>query len=163
MLVVNKRRYKKQHLIGGSGLFDTVANIFKQFIKSDAAKNLSSTALSASKEVAKEIAKKVIDVGKTTAIDVGKRLVDKAAAKILAPKKQPAIPAVTALAIDPPKTTPLTQNSKDVLTKLINDGENINNILMGGGNPRPSRHTPAISIQDLVRRLNGGGMKVATI
>ena len=169
MLIVTKRRYKKQHVIGGAGIFDTLGNIFKQLIRSDAAKQLTSTALSASKEAAKENAKKVISVGKTTAIDVGKRLVDKAAAKLLAHKKPQIIPQLTPLQTQPTvMPTPLTQESKDALTKLINDDANINNILMGSGNVGPrKRHratkSSAISIQDLVRGLNGGGMKMATI
>ena len=106
MLIVTKRRYRKQHVIGGAGIFDTLGNIFKQLIRSDAAKQLTSTALSASKEAAKEIAKRVISVGKTTAIDVGKRLVDKAAAKLLAPKKQQVIPQLPIPQLTPLQTQP---------------------------------------------------------
>ena len=56
-------------------------------------------------------------------IDAGKRLIDKAAAKILKPTAP---------------TRVLTQESKDVLTRLINNGarldnnnNNINNVMMG--------------------------------
>jgi len=153
MLIVAKRRYKKQYVIGGAGIFDTVAGFFKKLFVSNAAKQIASTALSAGKDAAKEIGKKALDVGKTVAIDAGKRLIDKAAAKIMKPTAP---------------TTVLTQESKDVLTRLINDGarldnnnnNNINNVMMGHGVNPPATTKNAIRIQDLVRRLNGGGLKV---
>src|SRR6218665_1648561 len=152
MLIVAKRRYKKQYVIGGAGIFDTVAGFFKKLFGSNAAKQIASTALSAGKDVAKEIGKKAVDVGKTVAIDAEKRLIDNAAAKIMKPTAP---------------MTVLTQESKDVLTRLINDGarldnnnNNINNVMMGHGVNAPVTAKNAIRIQDLVRRLNGGGLKV---
>src|SRR6218665_2771364 len=153
MLIVAKRRYKKQYVIGGAGIFDTVAGFFKKLFVSNAAKQIASTALSAGKDAAKEIGKKARDVGKTVAIDAGKRLIDKAAAKIMKPTSP---------------TTVLNEESKDVLPRLINDGErldnnnnnNINNVMMGHGVNPPVTTKNAIRIQDLVRRLNGGGLKV---
>src|SRR6218665_1726290 len=106
MLIVAKRRYKIQYVIGGAGIFDTVAGFFKKLFVSNAAKEKASTALSAEKNVAKEIGKKALDVGKTVAIDAGKRLIDNAAAKIMKPTAP---------------TTVLTQENKDVLNRLIND------------------------------------------
>src|SRR6218665_3196698 len=153
MLIVAKRRYKKQYVIGGAGIFDTVAGFFKKLFVSNAAKQIASTALSAGKDAAKEIGKKALDVGKTVAIDAGKRLIDKAAAQIMKPTAP---------------TTVLTQESKDVLTRLINNGarldnnnnNNINNVMMGHGVNAPATTKNAIRIQDLVRRLTGGGLKV---
>src|SRR6218665_1709882 len=157
MLIVAKRRYKKQYVIGGAGIFDTMAGFFKKLFVSNAAKQIASTALSAGKDAAKEIGKKALDVGKTVAIDAWKRLIDKAAAKIMKPTAP---------------TTVLTQKSKDVLTRLINDGarldnnnnnnnnNNINNVMMGHGVNPPVTTKNAIRIQDHVRRLNGGGLKV---
>src|SRR6218665_834294 len=121
MLIVAKRRYKKQYVIGGAGIFDTVAGFFKKLFVSNAAQQKASTALRAGEDAAKEIGKKVFDVGKSVAIDAGKRLIDKAAAKIMKPTAP---------------TTVLTQESKDVLNRLIiNDGarlgnnNNINNVM----------------------------------
>src|SRR6218665_1989026 len=155
MLIVAKRRYKKQYVIGGAGIFHTMARFFKKVFVSKAARQIASTALSAGKDAEKEIDKKALDVGKTVAIDAGKRLIDKAAAKIIKPTAP---------------TTVLTQESKDVLTRLINDGarldnnnnnnNNINNVMMGHGVNPPVTTKNAIRIQDLVRRLNGGGLKV---
>src|SRR6218665_3017992 len=85
MLIVAKRRYKKHYVIGGAGIFDTVAGFFKKLFVSNAAKQIESTALSAGKDAAKEIGKKNLDISKTVAIDAGKRLIEKAAAKIMKP------------------------------------------------------------------------------
>src|SRR6218665_658190 len=153
MLIVAKKRYKKQYVIRGAGIFDTVAGFFKKLSVLNAATQIASTALSAGKDAAREIGKKALDVGKTVAIDAGKRLIDKAAAKIMKPTAP---------------TTVLIQESKDVLTRLINDGarldnnnnNNINNVMMGHGVNPPATTKNAIRIQDLVRRLNGGGLKV---
>src|SRR6218665_2681481 len=152
MLIVAKRRYRKHYVIGGARIFDPVAGVFKKLFVSIAARQIASTALSAGKDAAKEIGKKALDVGKTVAIDARKRLIDKAAAKVMKPTAP---------------TTVLTQKSKDVLIRLINDGArldnnnniNINNVMMGHGVNPPATTKNAIRIQDLVRRLNGGGLK----
>ena len=75
MLIVAKRRYKKQHVIGGAEIFDTVVGLFNKLFVSNAAKQIASTALSAGEEAAREIGKKALDVGKTVAIDARKRLI----------------------------------------------------------------------------------------
>ena len=112
MLVVVKRRYKKQHVIGGAGFFDSIAGVVKRLFTSNAAKRIASSALSAGKDAAKEIGKTALDVGKTAAIDAGKRLVDKAMAKLPTPKNQ------NVQSILPT----LTPESKAVLARLIDDG-----------------------------------------
>lgn len=145
MLVVTKRRYKKLHVVGGAGIFDTVAGFFKRLVTSNAAKQIASTALSAGKRAAKDIGQKAIDIAKDKAVDVGKRLVEKAFAT---PK--------------PPQT--ITQETKVILSRLLNDlgtqvpnseSMNINNLMMGHG-----LNNSPIRIQDLVKRLNGAGLKV---
>ena len=45
MLVVAKRRYKKQHVIGGAGIFDTITGVFKRLFTSGVANRVASTAL----------------------------------------------------------------------------------------------------------------------
>src|SRR5688572_12558425 len=87
MLVVIKRRYKKQHVIGGAGIFDTITGVIKRLFSSGVANRVASTALSVGKDAAKELGKKALEVGKNTAVEAGKRLVDKAAAKLLADRK----------------------------------------------------------------------------
>ncbi len=159
MLIVNNKRYGKRHLIGGSGIFDTVANLLKRLsgstiaksIKSNlaraAASDLGKTAISAAKTAGKELATSAISTAKDIAIDRGKRLIDTTSAKLLTQKN----------AGLEPNTPVITQESKDILTRLINSGANeasanISKILMGQG------INNAIRIQDLVR---GRGLRLA--
>ena len=144
MLVVTKRRYKKLHVVGGAGIFDSIAGFFKRLVTSNAAKQIASTALSAGKQAAKDIGQKAIDFAKDKAVDVGKRLVEKAFAT--------------------PKKEPITQETKVILSRLLNDlgtqvpnseTMNINKLMMGHG-----LNNSPIRIQDLVKRLNGAGLKV---
>jgi len=149
MLINTKRGYAKKRVIGGAGLFDTIANLFKRVAGSSAAKTIASKlasatqtevgkkAIEAGKTVAKEIGLKAIDVGKDVAIAKAKALIDKAAA---------------------PKHHEITQKSKDTLAALMNmcteprATPNINNLLAGSG----------VKIQDLVKKLNSGaGLRLA--
>ena len=61
MLNVTKRKYKKQYIIGGSGIFDRVVNCFKNLMTSIAAN---------------DIAKRAMNAGQSVAIDAGKKLVN---------------------------------------------------------------------------------------
>lgn len=169
MLIVNNKRYVKRHLIGGSGIFDTVANLFKRLTGSTIAKSITSnlaraaasdlgkTAISAAKTAGKELATSAISTAKDIAIDRGKRLIDTTSAKLLTPKNAEIIKQLTGLE---PNTPVITQKSKDILTGLINSGAsgasaNISKILMGQG------INNAIRIQDLVKQMNGGGLRLA--
>ena len=120
MIVITKRRFAKRYAVGGAGIFDTISGFVKRMLTSNAAT---------------EIGKKAIE---TVAINVGKRLVDKAAEKMFAPRPQ--------------GNTELSEKSKETLQNLIysQPSANINNLLSGNGG--------AISIRDLVR---GSGMKWA--
>ena len=55
-------------------------------LSSNAAKQFASAALQAGKTPAKDIGMKAVDVDKTVAIDARKKLVEKAAKKLSAPK-----------------------------------------------------------------------------
>ena len=164
MLIVIKRRYKKQHVIGGAGIFDTITGVFKRLFTSGVANRVASTALNVGKDAARELGKKALEVGKNTAVEAGKRLVDKAAAKLLAST----IPLPRAVenqkveTIPPPKLTP---ENAAILARLIDNGAkpaetNISNLLSGYGLGSSSN---AVSIRDLVRHLNsnGAGLKLA--
>jgi hypothetical protein len=147
--------YIKKHVIGGAGIFDTIANFFKRVTGSTAAKafasklgsvaktKLGNKAIEAGKKVAEEIGLKAIDVGKDVAIAKAKAFIDRATAKTPAPKNNPPV---------------ITQESNDMLASLINAGKttNINNLLAGSGVEK------AILIQDLVKKLNtGSGLRHA--
>ena len=90
---------------------------------------------------------KATDVGKTVAIDAGKKLVEKAAKKLSTPKSQ------LANVMIPPEEN----------TKIVNEGDtsaiNLNKQIDGSSVNR-STASNAIAIQDLVKRLNGSGLKL---
>ena len=77
-MIVSKHGFKKRYANGGSGIFDTIANLLTRFFTSSAAKQIASSALDVGKSVTKEGAKKALEVGKSTAVDVGKKLITKA-------------------------------------------------------------------------------------
>lgn len=176
MLFITKRRYVKKHVIGGAGIFDTIANFFKRVTGSTAAKAIASKigtaaktelgkkAIEAGKTAAREVGLKAIDVGKDLAIAKAKALIDRAAPKALTPSNQETIRQLTGLTPNPPV---ITQKSKDALAAIINMGANeattnINKLLAGSGVGRSNATRSAISIQDLVKRLNtGSGLRLA--
>ena len=82
-MLIKKRTYKKKYVIGGAGIFGSIGNFFPRMFSSNAAKQLASAALQDGKAAAKYIGMKAIDVGKTVAIDAGKKLVEKDAIKII--------------------------------------------------------------------------------
>ena len=141
MRIINKQRYKKQYVIGGSGIFDSVSNLLKKVATSNVAKaleraaqtELGKKAVEASKTVAKEVGLKAIDVGKDVAIAKAKALID----KVATPK-----PVQTQQSKDllESLTAPKPQQSKDIL--LATPATlHVTNLLEGS----------AISIQDLAK------------
>lgn len=122
MLTVTKRRYKKQYVIGGSGIFSSIVGFFKKLFTSDAAKKVAtSLASSAAKQAGKHLTNKLLE----------------------------APPASANVA-----TTPaITQTSRDNLARMMTEAapRDINNLMM---------HGSGIAIQDLVKKMNGRGMKI---
>ena len=119
---------------------------------SNAAKQLASTTLQAGKTAAKDIGMKAIDVGKTVAIDAGKKLVEKSAKKLSKPKSK------VANVIVPPEE--ITKKVNEVIAKYVDTSAiNLNKLIDGSSVDRPNASN-AIAIQDLVRRINGTGLKV---
>ena len=89
---------------------------------------------------AKQITSTALDVGKTAALNGAQRLAAAAVTKVLTPKS----PDVVA------------KKAQSILSKYINtDAQNINSLIDGSGVQQN-----AIAIQDLVRRLNGSGLKM---
>ena len=100
-MIVTKHGFKKRYSYGGSGIFDTIANLLTRIFTSSAAKQITSFALDVGKSVAKDGAKKALEVGKSAAVDVGKKLVTKA----LTPKSKKILQKYTE-----PTTQPATQD-----------------------------------------------------
>ena len=166
MRVINKRKYEKQFVIGGRGIYDTISNLVKRVATSNVAKaianaaqtELSKKAVEAIKTIAKEIELKAIDVGKDVAIAKVNALIN----KVTAPKptltqesKETATAKVDALIDKFAAFRPVrTQKSKDIASLSASSAPlNVTDLLEGSAIP---------SIQELARRLNsGGGLKVA--
>ena len=72
-MIVSKQGYKRQYAFGGTGIFDSIGNIIKGVVASQAGKDLAKFTLDSAKNIAK-----------TTASDVGNRLVK----KVLTPKSK---------------------------------------------------------------------------
>ena len=70
MLLVRNRRFKKQHVIGGAGIFDSLINFLVKTFTSTATKQIASSA-------AKEVGKAALEAGKSIAVDAGKKLIER--------------------------------------------------------------------------------------
>ena len=66
-MIVPKQGYKRQYAFGGTGIFDSIGNIIKGIVTSQTGKDLAKFALDSAKNITK-----------TTASDIGNRLVKKA-------------------------------------------------------------------------------------
>ena len=125
-MIVSKHGYKKRYAYGGSGIFDTITNFLTRIFTSSAAKQIASSALDVGKSVAKEGAKKDLEVWKSAAVDVGKKL----ATKALTPKSKKILQKYTE-----PTTQPTTQDINTLidgsaiaiqdLVKKLNSGAGI--------------------------------------
>ena len=106
-MIVPKQGYRRQYAFGGTGIFETIGNIVKGIITSQAAKDLTKTALDASKNIVK-----------TTASDVGNRLIKKA----LTPKSKSIISKHTKT-LNPNDAVKINE-----LVKMLNSGMGIKKI-----------------------------------
>ena len=113
---------------------------------------LVSTALQAEKIAAKDIGMNAIDVGKTVAIDAGKKLVEKAVKKFSKPKSQVANVMV------PPEE--ITKKVNEVIGKYVDTSAINLNKLIDGSSVNCPNASNEIAIQDLVRWINGSPLKV---
>ena len=72
-MIVPKQGYQRKYAFGGTGIFETLGNLIKGIITSQAGKDLSKNLLDASKNIVK-----------TTSSDIGNRLIK----KVLTPKSK---------------------------------------------------------------------------
>ena len=106
-MIVPKQGYRRQYAFGGTGIFETIGNIVKGIVTSQAAKDLTKTALDASKNIVK-----------TTASDVGNRLIK----KVLTPKSKSIISKHTKT-LNPNDAVKINE-----LVKMLNKGMGIKKI-----------------------------------
>ena len=170
MLIIPERKYMNQYVIGGSGIFSTVSNFFKRLASSNAAKSattaiakasssdLGKTALAASKEIATT----AINTGKDVAVHKIKQLVNKKKDTDLpASVIKPSIDIVKPVHTEVIPHVAKKQRATELVQSLVNysvaappktESFNANKYLASG------IKSNAISIQDLVRQLNGAGL-----
>ena len=103
-MIVPKQGYNRKYAFGGTGIFDTIGNIVKGVVTSQAGKDLAKFALDTSKNIAK-----------TTATDVGNRLVK----KVLTPKSKSIISKHTKT-LNPDDAVKINE-----LVKMLNSGMGI--------------------------------------
>ena len=164
-MIVYRNRYVKKHVIGGSGILDTLKNILRRAATSSASRaastlaskiaktELGREAIMATKSAGKELASAAISTAKDVAIDKGRKTIEKLYTKTGTPKP----------------VTQLSQKSKDIISGIVGKAEPskmddkarpyipaIDEIAMLGG---------AIRIQDLVKNSKnlkmGNGLLMA--
>ena len=148
-MLISKRTYKKKYVIGGAGIFDSIGNFFCENV---CGKEISVDSSSGWKTAAKNIGIKAINVGKTVAIDAGKKLVEKATKKLSTLKSQVANVMFS--------TEEITTKVNEVIAKYVDTSAIYLNKLIDGSSVNHPNAPNAIAIQDLVKRLNGSGLKV---
>ena len=87
-MLITKRTYKKKYVIGGACIFDFIGNFFCKNVCEQCGKAISVDSSSGRKNCGKRYWNESYYVGKTVAIDAGKKLVEKAATKLSTPKSQ---------------------------------------------------------------------------
>ena len=103
-MIVPKQGYKRQYAFGGTGIFDSIGNIIKGVVTSQTGKDLAKFALDSAKNITK-----------TTASDIGNRLIKKA----LTPKSKNIISKHTK-ALNPNDAVKINN-----LVKMLNSGMGI--------------------------------------
>ena len=106
-MIVPKQGYRRQYAFGGTGIFDTIGNIVKGVVTSQAGKDLAKFTLDSAKNIAK-----------TTASYVGNRMVK----KVLTPKSKNIISKHTK-ALNPNDAVKINE-----LVKMLNKGTGIKKI-----------------------------------
>ena len=106
-MIVPKQGYRRQYAFGGTGIFDTIGNIIKGIVTSQAGKDLT-----------KHLLDSATNITKTTASDVGNRLIKKA----LTPKSKNIISKHTR-ALNPNDAVKINE-----LVKKLNSGMGIKKI-----------------------------------
>ena len=148
MFVPKNRGFRRLYVYGGTGIFDSIGSFFTKLFTSNAAKQLASTALDVGKSAVKDIGKKAVDVGKNAALDAGKKLFEKGVTKALTSIQKHT-------SINSSHREAVINKAQSILDKYLNKGtQNINYLIDGSGLQN------AITTQNLVRELNGSGLKM---
>ena len=157
-MIVYRNRYVKKHVIGGSGILDTLKNILRRAAASSASRaastlankiaktDLGREAIMATKPAGKELASTAISTARGVAIDKGRKTIEKLYTKTGTPKPSEAAKSGA--------TSALSQKSKDI-SGIVNSKPYTPAIdeyaMLGGGLNR----NKTIRIQDLAKMGNG--------
>ena len=164
-MIVYRNRYVKKHVIGGSGILDTLKNILRRAAASSASRAASTLAnkiakteqgreaIMATKSAGKELASTAISTARDVAIDKGRKTIEKLYTKTGTPKPSEAA------------KSELSQKSKDIISGIVNSKPYAPAIdeyaMLGGGLNR----NKTIRIQDLVKNSKnlkmGNGLLMA--
>ena len=77
MLIIRNHGYRRKYVYGGSGIFESISNFYKQLLSN-----------TASRAIARQAASAALDVGKTAATTIGNKFVDKAVNKLFPSEHQ---------------------------------------------------------------------------
>ena len=159
-MIVYRNRYVKKHVIGGSGILDTLKNILRRAAASSASRaastlankiaktELGREAIMATKSAGKELASTAISTARDVAVVKGRKTIEKLYTKTGTPKPSEAA------------KSELSQKSKDIISGIVNSKPYAPAIdeyaMLGGGLSK------VIKIQDLVKnRKMGNGLLIA--
>jgi hypothetical protein len=156
-MIVQKSRYVRTHVVGGGGIFDTIANIVKR-ITGNTVGDLAS--------------KLLVSAGTSMASEAGKRLASRFIAAppltglTTPPSSAPKAPQQVGLHLTgytpPPSSAPQAPQQASLPQNAVNHQAKLNEIMSKytGSGFTPTQQN-AITIQDLVRKMHqGSGLKV---
>ena len=185
MLVCKNNGYYHRYTYGGGSVFTTLSDLFsraigttitKEAVKNigikaldigkSAVKDLGSKAIMAGKSAARDLSKKAIESGKVAAIEAGKKFIEKSVTKALTPSSQKILEKYAGVSMEKTAPDAVAKNFNALIEKYINENAkqatkkvdsigspSLSSLIEGsaiGGTP---------TIRDLVKRLNGGGLK----
>ena len=146
-------------------------------IGKSAVKDLGSKAIMAGKSAARDLSKKAIESGKVAAIEAGKKFIEKSVTKALTPSSQKILEKYAGVSMEKTSPDSVARNFNALLEKYINEstkqvtekvasktnGKTVNNVAVATPSLSSLIEGSAISgtptFRDLVKRLNGGGLK----
>ena len=138
-MIVYRNRYVKKHIVGGSGIVDTLKNFLRRAAASSASRaastlankiaktELGREAIMATKSAGKELASTAISIARDVAIGKGRKTIEKLYAKTGTPK------------LSEVAKSELSQKSKDIISGIVY-----------------RKLTPSTSIMDEYSMLGGG-------
>jgi hypothetical protein len=142
-MIVQKSRYVRTHVVGGGGIFDTIANIVKRITGNTVG----------------DLASKLLVAADTSmASEAGKSL----ASRFIAPQAPQQMGSHLMGFTPPPSSTPQAPQQASLPQNAVNHQAKLNEIMSKytGSGFTPTQRS-AITIQDLVRKMHqGNGLKV---